>query len=53
VAAAVPARPARGGTAAVEGGEARIAALERLARLRDAGVIDDAELAREKRRLLE
>jgi hypothetical protein len=37
---------------AAEQSAARIEALERLARLRDAGVLDDEELAAEKRRLL-
>jgi hypothetical protein len=47
--------PAAGGTpqpGAAEQAAARIEALERLARLRDAGVLDDEELAAEKRRLL-
>ncbi|MBJ7518208.1 MAG: hypothetical protein JHC84_00810 [Solirubrobacteraceae bacterium] len=37
---------------AIDPSEARIAALERLAALRDAGVLDDEELAAEKDRLL-
>lgn len=51
---AIPSRSAEREAAAPGGdAETRIAALERLARLHEAGVIDDAELAREKARLLE
>lgn len=45
--------PAAVATAPVDPAEARIAQLERLAKLHDAGVLDDDELATEKRRLLE
>lgn len=45
-------KPAPGGAAApVDPAEARIAQLERLAKLRDAGVLDDDEFAAEKERL--
>jgi hypothetical protein len=51
-ATAAPSAPAEPRNGAEET-SARIDALERLARLRDAGVLDEQEFAREKRRLLE
>lgn len=52
LAAAQGAPPAAGTTGAGDAGEDRLARLERVAKLRDEGVLSDAEFEAEKRRIL-